>query len=200
MRRNPECAKCNIVNAHIQTHCLWGVGNLKARVMLVGEAPGFNEDMKGIPFVGQAGKLLDHVLAKLGYKREQFYITNVFKCRPYKNTLPSGEELKLCWEVCSRYLYGEIEDVNPLVIVPMGNTALHFLTGRNFITRWEGSVLKLGKIYVPAFHPAAVLRNPSLEKNLAAALELAAQRGGMKPDKRMKRKQEGVIHEYPVVK
>jgi DNA polymerase len=184
VKRNFQCGDCILCQSAKYNRCVWGKGSSKAKVMLVGEAPGFNEDMQGEPFVGMAGDVLDNVLWRLGVKRSELYVTNIFKCRPPKNALPRQAELAPCWDACKKYLFSEIRAIKPKVIVPMGNTALTFLAQRGFISRWESALLvstmkefSRTKL-VPAYHPAAVLRSASLEKNLARALWRAGKEAG----------------------
>ena len=183
MKRNPECNGCELhVNA-INTICLWGAGPTPAPLMLIGEAPGMNEDRQGLPFVGQAGVLLDNVLARLGLDRSRIYITNVIKCRPVDNKLPTGQRLTECLEGCWPYLETEIQTVDPKVILLMGGTALKFLTEFKLISRHEGmeveTIYEGARTFV-AYHPAFVLRQPSKEANLGRALAQAAKAAGLK--------------------
>lgn len=182
MKRDPNCQLCSLCQ---EAHhlCLWGTGNPHAKLMLIGEAPGASEDRLGKPFSGEAGRLLNHILDKLTLKREDIYITNCLKCRPPSNKLPKAKELKVCWEACHPYLEEELATVNPKAILLLGNTPLFFLTGKRFITRWES--LEVGKdrgrhIFA-SFHPAYALRSPRVEKNIGAAIYLAAKAAGLKP-------------------
>lgn len=141
------------------------------------------EDLDGLPFVGQAGQLLDHILNKLSIKREDIYITNCFKCRPPKNTLPGIVELRNNFEKCWPYLKEEIQDVDPKAIVLLGGIPLQLLVGESKITRFEG--MEIETIYEGAktfasFHPAYVLRTPSQEVRVAQAIARAAKAAGVK--------------------
>lgn len=138
-----------------------------ARAILIGEAPGENEDKTGTPFVGRAGKLLNEFLEKVGISREKdLYIINTVKCRPPKNRVPSDEEKKLCEE----YLLKQIEIINPEVIIFCGATALKsFYDKKIQISKIRGEVLEVeigGKIRrcIPIFHPSYLLRYHSLEE------------------------------------
>jgi DNA polymerase len=160
-----------------------GSGNPEAKLMLIGEAPGFKEDRRGLPFVGDAGQLLDRVLNALGINRDILYITNVLKCRPQNNKLPKGKgAVQACVDACWPYLEEEIQNVDPKVIVLMGGTPLTTLVGLRMITRHEGTEVDTiydGAKTFAAFHPAYVLRSPSKEANLARAIALAAKAAGI---------------------
>jgi uracil-DNA glycosylase family 4 len=132
--------------------------------MIVGEAPGFNEDRQGEPFVGAAGKLLDTLLARIALSRADVYITNVLKCRPPMNRDPMPNEA----ESCSPYLKRQMELVDPKVVLILGRHALErLLPGQGSISRIHGSLIKRGNVaYVPVYHPAAALHNGSLVRDL----------------------------------
>jgi DNA polymerase len=172
---------------------------MRSPLVLVGEAPGFNEDIEGKPFVGQSGDLLDFILSKMGLSRDRLYITNVLKCRPPKNKLPSAKPLKECLEQCYDYLAGELEIIKPRAVVTLGVTATKSLLGYPFVSKVEGMVFEKDQTkgihwnIVPAFHPAAVLRNPGLEKNLATALWVAAGEAGLK----LKAQRFDEVFDYP---
>ena len=171
-----------------RTPCLQGTGNKRAKLVLIGDAPGFNEDIEGIPLVGQAGDLLNFVLDKLGLKRESLFITNVIKCRPPKNELPKGAELAEIVSACQKHIRRELCGLKPKVVVLLGGTSLYAMAHQRFITKTEGCVIespllrewKLKTKVVAAFHPAYVLRSPSKEPNLARALAKAATLAGLK--------------------
>jgi DNA polymerase len=132
--------------------------------MIVGEAPGFNEDRQGEPFVGAAGKLLDTLLARIGLSRADVYITNVLKCRPPMNRDPMPNEA----EACSPYLARQLELVRPKVVLILGRHALErLMPGHGSISRVHGSLVKRGDVaYVPLYHPAAALHNGALVADL----------------------------------
>jgi uracil-DNA glycosylase len=132
--------------------------------MIVGEAPGFNEDRQGEPFVGAAGKLLDTLLARISLSRGDVFITNVLKCRPPMNRDPMPDEA----EACSPYLKEQVALVKPKVIVILGRHALErLLPGQGSISRIHGSLIRRGELaYVPLYHPAAALHNGSLVADL----------------------------------
>lgn len=132
--------------------------------MIVGEAPGFNEDRQGEPFVGAAGKLLDTLLARIGLSRSDVYITNVLKCRPPMNRDPMPNEA----EACSPYLKQQMDLVRPKVVLILGRHALErLMPGQGSISRIHGSLIRRGDVaYVPLYHPAAALHNGSLVADL----------------------------------
>jgi uracil-DNA glycosylase family 4 len=154
------CAKCGLRAGC--THVVFGEGNPEARVMLVGEGPGRDEDRQGRPFVGAAGQLLDKILASVGLSRDEVYITNVVKCRPPKNRMPNPDEVL----ACSHYLDAQINRINPAIIVCLGALATRTLVDKNArITRIRGQWHeKDGILYMPTFHPAALLRDPSKKR------------------------------------
>ncbi len=132
--------------------------------MIVGEAPGFNEDRQGEPFVGAAGKLLDTLLARIELSRADVYITNVLKCRPPMNRDPMPNEV----EACSPYLKEQMALVKPKVVLILGRHALErLMPGQGSISRIHGSMIRRGDVaYVPLYHPAAALHNGSLVTDL----------------------------------
>lgn len=178
MPRNPNCARCELAQS-CQTVCVWGKGPSTAEIMLVGEAPGANEDSFGEPFVGDAGDLLDDCLRKAHLSRKKVYITNIVKCRPPGNRDPSPSEMA----ACLKYLIEEIERVKPKVIVCIGRWSLKALTGENAIGRARGRLLdplpklRLGNVkIIAATHPAAYLhqgRNPAVLDSIVEDLGYA---------------------------
>jgi DNA polymerase len=156
------CTRCRL--AQTRTQVVFGVGNPNADLMFVGEAPGFHEDQQGIPFVGQAGKLLDKLLAGIGLTRADVYIANVLKCRPPGNRDPMPDEK----EACEPYLFRQISLIEPRVIATLGNHATKQLTGKDVgITRVHGKEqdVTLGGrrlLLYPLYHPAAALYTPAM--------------------------------------
>jgi DNA polymerase len=132
--------------------------------MIVGEAPGFNEDMQGKPFVGAAGKLLDTLLTQIGLSRESVFITNVLKCRPPQNRDPMPHEA----EACLPYLRAQFKLLQPKVVLILGRHALErMLPGVGSISRVHGQMFERGGVaFVPLYHPAAALHNGSLVSEL----------------------------------
>lgn len=154
------CDKCGLQAAC--THVVFGEGNPKAKIMFVGEGPGREEDKQGRPFVGAAGQLLDKILASVGLSRDEVYITNVVKCRPPKNRMPNPDEIV----ACSPYLDAQIKGIDPSIIVCLGALATRTLIDKNAkITRIRGEWHEKDDIlYMPTFHPAALLRDPSKKR------------------------------------
>lgn len=153
-----SCTRCELHRTRTQT--VFGVGHPGAEWMFVGEAPGAEEDRKGEPFVGRAGKLLDAMLASVGRAREEVYIANVLKCRPPNNRDPHGEEV----QQCEGYLVRQIQLVRPKLLIAMGRFAAQSLlkTSRP-ISQLRGEVHEYTEIKVPlvvTYHPAYLLRNP----------------------------------------
>jgi DNA polymerase len=154
------CLKCPL--GHTRTKFVFGVGNPAASLLLVGEAPGADEDAQGEPFVGRAGQLLNKILEAIRFKREDVYICNILKCRPPNNRTPQGEEV----EQCLPYLRKQIELVKPKVILCLGLVAAEHLLGTSeVLTRLRGRVLSFQEIPVMVtYHPAALLRNPNWKR------------------------------------
>ncbi|MCL4439254.1 MAG: uracil-DNA glycosylase [Firmicutes bacterium] len=153
-----HCTRCGLAEG--RNKLVFGMGNPGARLMLIGEGPGKDEDEQGLPFVGRAGQLLDRVLAAINLTRQEVYIANIVKCRPPNNRVPSRAEAVACLP----YLYRQIELIKPGIIVLLGNTALQNLIGPEArITRMRGQWLesRSGIKIMPTYHPAAVLRDPN---------------------------------------
>ena len=161
-RQVAGCTRCRLAQG--RTQVVFGVGNPQADLMFVGEAPGFHEDKQGIPFVGQAGRLLETLLEEIGLSRGQVYITNVLKCRPPGNRDPLPAEI----ESCQGYLYDQIQLIRPRVICTLGNFATKLLSGSPLgITRVRGRAQEhtFGAVTVqlfPIYHPAAALYTPAM--------------------------------------
>ncbi len=158
------CVKCpHLVS--FRHNVVFGVGNINAELMFVGEAPGEDEDLQGEPFVGKAGQLLTKIIKAMGLQREQVYIANILKCRPNTtspkgNRPPTPEEM----QTCVPYLYEQIDIIKPKVIVALGATAVAGLFGEKFnITKIRGLWKEFRDIPVmPTYHPSYLLRNPSI--------------------------------------
>ena len=156
-----SCVKCSL--SKTRTNAVPGKGNPKADILFIGEAPGRNEDLKGEPFVGSAGKILSEVLESAGLSRDDVYITNVVKCRPPNNRIPLQEEK----DACDQYLSKELEIIKPKIICIMGNTAYGSLLHGNSITKNRGKIIeKDGQKYFLTIHPAAVIYNQELKSVL----------------------------------
>ena len=147
------CTKCRL--AETRTQVVFGVGDPRADLMFIGEAPGLHEDRQGEPFVGAAGQLLTRMLGEIDMTREEVYIANVLKCRPPGNRDPQEDEI----ETCTPWLVEQISLIQPVVIVTLGNFATKFvLQTQQGITRMRGSVYPWhGRKVIPTFHPAAIL-------------------------------------------
>lgn len=156
------CVKCQLSES--RTNVVFGMGSGKSGILFVGEAPGRDEDLQGLPFVGRSGKLLDKLLGEIGLNREDVYIANILKCRPPSNRDPLPAEI----EVCEDWLMAQIAILNPAVLCTLGRIALHTLIdptltisrshGRPFV--WKGITC------MPIYHPAAALRSNAMMESL----------------------------------
>lgn len=156
------CTLCPL-SAH-RTRAVPGAGDPLSEIVFIGEGPGFHEDRQGLPFVGRSGDYLEKLLALIGLKREQVFITNVVKCRPPENRDPMPDEIA----ACRPYLDEQEALIDPLIIVTLGRFSMgrYFPGGR--ITQIHGQPkFDQRRAYYPLFHPAAVLRNPTLEGAMA---------------------------------
>lgn len=152
-----KCTKCDLCKT--RTNSVPGKGNFSADVIFIGEAPGRNEDKSGEPFVGAAGKKLEAALEGAGITRDTVYITNVVKCRPPSNRVPSTTER----DMCKKYLKEEISIIKPKIICIMGNTAFNSLLGGSEITKYRGKIVrKENQLYFLTIHPAAIIYNQKL--------------------------------------
>ena len=152
-----QCARCEL--SQTRTNCVFGVGNREAKLMFVGEAPGEQEDLQGIPFVGAAGKLLTDLLASVGISRDEVYIANILKCRPPRNRdpLPAEED------ACIDYLRAQTALIRPAMLVCLGRVAAKRIIDRDYqIMKQHGQWIERGGIAMTAtLHPSALLRNPN---------------------------------------
>src|SRR5215831_13764210 len=172
------CTRCALSGG--RTQVVFGSGSPNADLMFVGEAPGFHEDQQGVPFVGQAGKLLDKLLAGIGLTRPDVFVANVLKCRPPGNRDPLPDEIA----TCEPHLFRQIELIEPKLVATLGNFATKLLSGRpTGITRVHGQEqeVTLGSrtvLLYPIYHPAAALYTPSmlsvLEQDFARIPDLLA--------------------------
>jgi DNA polymerase len=171
------CRKCRLWEN--RQNAVPGEGSLDATVLLIGEAPGYWEDVKGRPFVGAAGKLLDTLLSETNLSRSTVYITNVVKCRPPKNRAPSPIEV----ETCTPYLKRQIKTIKPEIIVTLGRHATSYVLSEAGVKEAAGITKLRGKIYsvklfglpvsvLPTFHPAAVLHNAKCKDPLKHDFQL----------------------------
>ena len=164
-----DCTRCKL-HGQGRRQIVFGVGNPDADLMFVGEAPGADEDIQGIPFVGRAGQLLTKIIEAIDLKREDVYIANVIKCRPPGNRNPEPDEV----ETCEPFLFQQIDIIKPKVIVALGKFgAQTLLRTLDPISRLRGRVYNFrGAKLVPTFHPAYVLRNPSSKREVWEDMKL----------------------------
>ena len=158
------CKKCTLCDlSKFRTNVVFGEGNPNAKLMFIGEAPGEMEDKTGRPFVGRAGKLLTKIInTVLEMDRSEVYITNIVKCRPPNNRVPTIEEA----ETCKPYLLKQIDIIDPEILVCLGKTAFMYLLNSDMpISKVRGQIFEYkGKKVIPTFHPSYLLRNPSAKK------------------------------------
>lgn len=163
------CKKCPLYKQ--RTYPVLGQGNPKAKIMFIGEAPGYWEDQKGQPFVGAAGKVLDELLSSARIKREDVYISNILKCRPPNNRDPKPEEI----EACSSYLERQIKIIDPKIICPLGRYSMTFIMEKfglkneiQPISKIHGKVFELKNLFqdikiIPLYHPAVATYNANMK-------------------------------------
>ena len=160
------CTRCRLAEG--RTQVVFGNGDPSADLMFVGEAPGFHEDQQGMPFVGQAGKLLDQLLAGIGLSRDMVFVANVLKCRPPGNRDPMPDEI----EACESHLFRQVELIQPKVVATLGNFSTKLLSGKQLgITRVHGQEQQVtlggrNVLLYPLYHPAAALYTPAMLKVL----------------------------------
>ncbi len=158
-----DCTRCKLCRLG-RKQIVFGVGNSHADLMFVGEAPGRDEDIQGVPFVGRAGQKLTQIIEAIGLKREDVYIANVIKCRPPENRNPEPDEV----ETCEQFLFRQVDVIKPKVIVALGTFAARSLLKSDApISRLRGRVYEYrGAKLIPTFHPAYLLRNPSCRREV----------------------------------
>ncbi len=174
-----ECTRCKL---HKQRNkIVFGDGNAKADLVFVGEGPGHDEDVQGLPFVGRAGKLLTQMIEAMGLERKDVYICNVVKCRPPENRLPERDEIA----TCSPYLVRQIDAIRPKVIVCLGATAAQMLLNTNRgISGFRGEWLEYrGTRLIATYHPAYLLRNPAAKSEVWKDLQKVMSVLGLQPKK-----------------
>ncbi|MCX7703276.1 MAG: uracil-DNA glycosylase [Planctomycetota bacterium] len=156
------CRLCDL--SKTRTNVVFGDGNPYADILFIGEAPGYNEDVQGLPFVGDAGKLLDKNLEAMGLKRSDVYIANIIKCRPPNNRAPLPDEIMACYP----HLLRQIETIQPKIIVALGHIAAKtLLKTKASMSEIRGKFFSFSNIPVlPTFHPAYLLRNPADKKKV----------------------------------
>ena len=165
-----KCKKCGL--SKTRKNPVIGDGSLDSEILFIGEAPGYNEDLQGRPFVGRAGKILDNLLESVGINRDSVYIANILKCRPPNNRNPQKNEINLCIE----YLSKQIEIIQPKIIMPLGSFACSYIFEKygikyDKISKIHGKLFQkntlLGKLrIIPMYHPAVATYNPNIKKQL----------------------------------
>ncbi len=167
-----KCRKCSLYKT--RTYPVIGEGSHQAKIMFIGEGPGFNEDKTGRPFCGAAGKILDELLESAGIKREEIYICNILKCRPPNNRNPKKEEI----ESCTLYLERQIEIIKPKIICTLGNYSTVFIFEKfglkdkiQGISKIHGKIFKSSNLFgsfdiIPFYHPAVVAYNQNMKEIL----------------------------------
>lgn len=172
-----NCQQCRLCEE--RTNAVPGVGDPEAQLMFVGEAPGRDEDLRGEPFVGKAGQLLNKIIRALGFEREEVFIANTLKCRPPGNRDPQPDELA----ACTPFLERQVKAVSPRMIVALGRPAARFLTGQDqSMARMRGRrYLYLNTPVVATYHPAYLLRNPDAKVLCWQDLQVVVREFGRKP-------------------
>ena len=166
-----DCKKCKLCNA--RQNIVFGVGNENAKIMFIGEGPGGDEDRLGEPFVGKAGQLMNKAFDIVGIKRDEVYIANIVKCRPPNNRDPEEDEITACID----YLRSQVMIIKPKIIVLLGRIALQNILGKEYkITAARGKwVEKKGIMYLPTWHPAALLRDETKKIEFLRDLKMIKQ-------------------------
>ena len=164
-----DCTRCKLHTLGRQ-QIVFGAGNPRAELMFVGEAPGADEDVQGVPFVGRAGQLLTKIIEAIALTRDDVYIANVIKCRPPQNRNPEPDEVA----TCEPFLFRQIDSIRPKVIVALGKFATQaLLKTEDPISRLRGRVFDYrGAKLIPTFHPAYLLRNPSSKRDVWEDMKL----------------------------
>ncbi|MCL5074589.1 MAG: uracil-DNA glycosylase [Chloroflexi bacterium] len=153
------CERCSLAKSRLKV--VPGDGPATAEIVFIGEAPGWHENQQGLPFVGPAGQFLDELLASIGLKRNNVYITNVIKCRPLNNRDPLPVEM----EACAPFLQRQLELIGPRMVVTLGRYSMAKYFPGQSISRVHGRPSKRGGVvYLPMYHPAAALHQPSLRR------------------------------------
>jgi uracil-DNA glycosylase len=175
-----DCTRCKLHKG--RTNIVFGVGNPKAELVFVGEGPGHDEDLKGEPFVGRAGKLLTQMIEAMSLRREDVYIANVVKCRPPENRLPEKDEIA----TCSPYLLRQLDVIKPKVICALGSCAAQtLLQTTQGISKFRGEWFDFrGAKLIATYHPAYLLRNPLAKSEVWKDLQKVMAVLGLQPRKR----------------
>ena len=166
------CNRCKLCKT--RQNIVFGVGNKNAKIMFIGEGPGADEDRLGEPFVGKAGKLMDMAFEAVGIKRQEVYIANIVKCRPPQSRNPEDDEVSACLD----YLRNQVILVKPKIIVLLGSVALKNILGKEYgITASRGNwIEKKGILYMPTWHPAALLRDENKKVDFIEDLMLVMEK------------------------
>ncbi len=174
-----DCTRCKLHRG--RNKIVFGAGNARAELVFVGEGPGHDEDMQGLPFVGRAGQLLNQMIEAMGLSRAEVYIANVVKCRPPENRAPEKDEVAACMP----YLLRQISAIEPKAIVCLGSIATQVLLGTNKgISNFRGQWFDFrGSKLMPTYHPAYLLRNPHAKPEVWADLKKVMAFLGLKPPK-----------------
>jgi len=172
-----DCRLCPL--SETRTNLVFGKGNPRSRIVFVGEAPGRDEDLKGEPFVGEAGQLLTKIIQAMGFAREEVYICNVLKCRPPENRNPLPQEI----EACQEFLLRQLRAIRPEVIVALGTFATQtLLATRQPISGLRGRFHDYHGIpLMPTFHPAFLLRNPAMKREVWDDMKAVMKKIGVEP-------------------
>lgn len=172
-----HCQRCPLACTRSKT--VPGTGNAEAQLLFIGEAPGFDEDQQGQPFVGKAGQLLNKMIGAMGLSRDEVFIANIIKCRPPQNRRPEDSEVQACWP----YIEEQILAIKPQIICTLGNTPLKALKPGAFgITRERGRRFLWKNIpVIPTFHPSYLLRNAEAKKPCWQDLQMVMAELGLKP-------------------
>lgn len=167
-----QCKKCKLCQN--RNNVVFGTGNKEANIMFIGEGPGADEDLQGEPFVGKAGKLMNMAFEIIGLKREEIYIGNIVKCRPPANRNPEEDEIS----ACLNYLRNQVILVKPKIIVLLGSVALNSILGKEYgIIASRGKwVEKKGILYMPTWHPAALLRDETKKIDFIKDLKMVMEK------------------------
>ncbi|MBU0535073.1 MAG: uracil-DNA glycosylase [Patescibacteria group bacterium] len=156
-----DCKKCRLCRS--ATNAVPGEGNINSKMVFIGEAPGFNEDVTGRPFVGRAGKLLETFLKEIGYKREDVWIGNIVKHRPPENRDPLPDEIA----TCKPFLELQLKTIHPVLVVTLGRFAMNYFYRDGKISRDRGNLIRAADFLIyPVYHPAAALRGNSMMNDL----------------------------------
>lgn len=174
-----DCQRCKLCKG--RNKIVFGDGNPRAELVFIGEGPGHDEDVQGVPFVGRAGKLLTQMIEAMGLARQDVYIANVVKCRPPENRLPEKDEIS----TCAPFLVRQLDVIRPKVIVCLGNCASQTLIGTNkSISHFRGQWFDYrGARLIATYHPAYLLRNPAAKSEVWNDLKKVMSFLGLKPPK-----------------